>query len=407
MNQKISQTFAAFKYPNYRFWFGGQVVSIIGTWMQATAQGFLIYEITQSTVFLGLVGFASGLPTWLFTLYGGVIADRIPRRKLLIITQSFMMVLAFVLAFLVFTDLVQPWHIILLAFLLGTANAFDAPARQAFVVEMVGRDVLTNAIALNSTIFNIGTVIGPAIGGLIYSWLGPAWCFIINGISFIAVITALAVMRLDPISKIIKKGKSTLHNLLVGVRYVLGNSNILTLEIVVAAVSIFGFGMMTLIPAWASSVLHGDVRTNGWLLSARGVGSLVGALMIAYLGSRNIRGKIWAVGTLLMPIGLIIFGTIRNLPVSLLMLVLVGWSFMSVLNTTNAMIQSWVPDELRGRVMSVHILIFMGSAPIGSLLAGTLAEKFGEPTTVLINAGVLLVITWLVLFLRPGMRKLG
>jgi MFS family permease len=375
--------------------------------MQATAQGFLIYEITQSTVFLGLVGFASGLPTWLFTLYGGVIADRIPRRKLLIITQSFMMVLAFVLAFLVFTDLVQPWHIILLAFLLGTANAFDAPARQAFVVEMVGRDVLTNAIALNSTIFNIGTVIGPAIGGLIYSWLGPAWCFIINGISFIAVITALAVMRLDPISKIIKKGKSTLHNLLVGVRYVLGNSNILTLEIVVAAVSIFGFGMMTLMPAWASSVLHGDVRTNGWLLSARGVGSLVGALMIAYLGSRNIRGKIWAVGTLLMPIGLIIFGTIRNLPVSLLMLVLVGWSFMSVLNTTNAMIQSWVPDELRGRVMSVHILIFMGSAPIGSLLAGTLAEKFGEPTTVLINAGVLLVITWLVLFLRPGMRKLG
>ena len=407
MNRQLDQTFAALKYPNYRLWFGGQVVSIIGTWMQATAQGFLIYELTQSAVFLGLVGFASGLPTWLFTLYGGVIADRIPRRKLLIITQLFMMVLAFVLAFLVFTDLVQPWHIILLAFLLGTANAFDAPARQAFVVEMVGRDVLTNAIALNSTIFNIGTVIGPAIGGLIYSWLGPAWCFTVNGISFVAVITALALMRLDPIFKIIKKGKSTLRDILVGVRYVLGNSNILTLEIVVAAVSIFGFGMMTLMPAWASSVLHGDVRTNGWLLSARGVGSLVGALMIAYLGSRNIRGKIWAVGTLLMPVGLIIFGTIKNLPVSLIMLVIVGWSFMSVLNTTNAMIQSWVPDELRGRVMSVHVLIFMGSAPIGSLLAGTLAEKFGEPMTVLINAGVLLVITWLVLFLRPGMRQLS
>ena len=407
MNQKISQTFTALKYPNYRLWFGGQVVSIIGTWMQATAQGFLIYELTQSTVFLGLGRFCFRVTNLVIHPVWGVIADRIPRRKLLIITQSFMMVLAFVLAFLVFTDLVQPWHIILLAFLLGTANAFDAPARQAFVVEMVGRDVLTNAIALNSTIFNIGTVIGPAIGGLIYSWLGPAWCFTVNGISFIAVITALAMMRLDPISKIIKKGKSTLRDLLVGVRYVLGNSNILTLEIVVAAVSIFGFGMMTLMPAWASSVLHGDVRTNGWLLSARGVGSLIGALMIAYLGSRNIRGKIWAVGTLLMPIGLIIFGTIRNLPVSLSMLVLVGWSFMSVLNTTNAMIQSWVPDELRGRVMSVHVLIFMGSSPIGSLLAGTLAEKFGEPTTVLINAGVLLVITWLVIFLRPKMRKLS
>jgi MFS family permease len=406
MNSQVDQTFAALKYPNYRLWFGGQVVSIIGTWMQATAQGFLIYQITQSAVFLGLVGFAGGLPTWLFTLYGGVIADRIPRRKLLIITQSVMMVLAFVLAFLVFTDLVKPWHIIVLAFLLGTANAFDAPARQAFILEMVGRDVLTNAIALNSTIFNIGTVIGPAIGGLIYSWLGPAWCFIVNGISFIAVIAALALMRLAPLPKLAKMGKSKLRDLLVGVRYVVGNSNILTLEIVVAAVSIFGFGMMTLMPAWASAVLHGDVRINGWLLSARGVGSLAGALMIAYLGGRNIRGKIWAIGTILMPIGLIIFGTIKTLPVSLIMLVVVGWSFMSVLNTTNAMIQSWVPDELRGRVMSVHVLIFMGSAPIGSLLAGTLAEKWGEPMAVLINAGVLLIITWLIIFLRPAMRRL-
>ena len=164
--------------------------------MQATAQGFLIYQLTQSAAFLGIVGFASGVPTWLFTLYGGVIADRIPRRKLIIITQSSMMVLAFVLAFLVFTDLVQPWHVIVMAFLLGIANAFDAPARQAFVVEMVGREELTNAIALNSTIFNIGTVIGPAIGGLLYAWLGPAWCFTVNGISFIAVIGALAAMRL-------------------------------------------------------------------------------------------------------------------------------------------------------------------------------------------------------------------
>ena len=406
MNPQLDHTFAALKYPNYRLWFFGQVVSIIGTWMQATAQGFLIYELTKSAAFLGVVGFASGLPTWLFTLYGGVIADRISRRKLLIITQISMMVLAFVLAILVFTKLVQPWHIIVLAFLLGVANAFDAPARQAFVVEMIDREVLTNAIALNSTIFNIGTVIGPAIGGLVYAWVGPAWCFTINGISFIAVIVALALMHLPPLEKIVNKTRATISDLLVGVRYAWGNANILTLEIIVAAVSIFGFGMMTLMPAWASSVLHGDVRTNGWLLSARGVGSLAGALMIAYLGGRNIRGKIWAIGSILMPIGLILFGTLKILPVSLLMLVVIGWSFMAVLNTTNAMIQSWVPDALRGRVMSVHILIFMGTAPIGSLLAGTLAEKLGEPTTVLINAGVLLVVTWLVIFLRPSMRQL-
>ncbi len=407
MGQKITTTFSALKYPNYRLWFGGQIISIIGTWMQATAQGFLVYELTQSAAFLGIVGFASGLPTWLFTLYGGVIADRVPRRKLLIIAQSSMMLLAFILALLVFTNLVQPWHIIILAFLLGTANAFDAPARQSFVVEMVGKEEMTNAIALNSSVFNIGTVIGPAVGGLIYSWVGPAWCFTLNGISFIAVITALALMRFPRVQRSNGRIKVTRSDLLAGVRFVLGHANTLTLEIVVIATSIFGFGMMTLIPAWASSVLGGDVRTNGWLLSARGVGSLIGALMIAYLGTRNIRGRIWFIGNLLMPVGLVLFGVFRILPVSLLTLVLLGWCFMSILNTTNAMIQSWVPDELRGRVMSVHVLLFMGSAPIGSLLAGSIAEKFGEPTTVLVNAVILAVIITLVLLRRPAMRHLA
>jgi MFS family permease len=406
MNQKINQTFAALKYPNYRLWFGGQVVSLVGTWMQSTAQGFLIYQLTGSAAFLGLVGFASGIPTWLFTLYGGVIADRIPRRKLLIITQSSMMVLAFVLAVLVFTQLVQPWHVIVLAFLLGTANAFEAPARQSFLLEMVGRDVLTNAIALNSSIFNIGTVIGPAIGGLVYGWLGPGWCFTINGISFVAVIAALALMQLGIVNKNLREEKTKLSDLMTGVRFVLGNPNILTLEIVVAAVSIFGFGMMTLIPAWASNVLQGDVRTNGWLLSARGLGSLIGALMIAYLGARNIRGKIWGIGSLIMSVSLVVFGLFKNLPVSLVMLVVLGWSFMAILNTTNAMIQSWVPDELRGRVMAVHVLIFMGCAPIGSLLAGGLADKLGESVSVLVNAGILFAITWVIFFLRPSIRKL-
>lgn len=407
MNQRLSQTFAALKYPNYRLWFGGQVTSIIGTWMQSTAQGFLIYQLTQSAAFLGIVGFASGLPTWLFTLYGGVIADRLPRRKLLIITQTAIMVLAFILAALVFTNLVQPWHVIVLAFLLGIANAFDAPARQSFVVEMVGKDQLTNAIALNSIVFNIGTVIGPAISGLIYAWVGPGWCFTINGISFIAVISALAFMRLAPFDKPILPRKVHKEDLLAGIKFVFGDANIRTLEIVVAAISIFGLGLMTLIPAWASSVLKGDVQTNGWLLSARGIGSLAGGLMIAYLSSRNVRGKIWSIGSLVMPTTLIIFGIFKTLPVSLLMLVILGWAFMAVVNNTNAMIQSWVPDELRGRVMSVHVLIFMGSSPIGALLAGAMAEKIGEPTTVLINAIILLIITFIVFLMRPNIRQLA
>lgn len=406
MNSRLVQTFSSLQHPNYRLWFTGQVISIIGSWMQATAQGFLVYELTQSAAFLGIVGFASGVPSWLFTLFGGVVADRVSRRKMLIIAQSAMMLLAFLLAFLVFTNLVQPWHVVVLAFLLGVANAFDAPARQAFVVELVGRADMTNAIALNSSIFNIGTVIGPAIAGLIYGWLGPAWCFTINGISYFAVIGALLLMRLASSPKQPKIRRHVLPELMVGIRFAFGNSNIRTLMIVVAAVSIFGMGLMTLIPAWASAVLQGDVRTNGWLLSARGVGSLIAALMIAYLGSRNVRGKIWAIGSVLLPVALILFAIFKILPVSLLMLVVLGWAFMAVVNNTNAMIQSWVPDELRGRVMSVHVWIFMGSLPIGSLLAGALAERLGEPAAILINGSILLVITLLTLLLKPSMKKL-
>jgi MFS family permease len=188
------RTFAALKHSNYRLWFQGQLVSLFGTWMQTTAQGFLVFELTHSPEYLGYVGFAAGIPTWLFTLYGGVIADRVPRRTLLTVTQTSMMVLAFILAGLVFSHLVQPWHILALAFLLGVANSFDAPARQAFVGEMVAREDLTNAIALNATMFHMATAVGPAVAGFTYALFGPGWCFTLNGLSFIAVIAALRIV---------------------------------------------------------------------------------------------------------------------------------------------------------------------------------------------------------------------
>ncbi|MBE2228128.1 MAG: MFS transporter, partial [Ignavibacteria bacterium] len=190
------RTFTALKYPNYRLWFWGQMVSMLGTWMQITAQGFLIYDITRSPAYLGYVGFASGIPTWVFMLYGGVIADRFSKRKVLVITQTIMMLLAAILAILTFLKLVQPWHIILLAFLLGTANAFDAPSRISFVNELVDKPDLTNAIALNATMFNTATAIGPAVAGLAYAFAGPAWCFTINAVSFVGVIAALNKMKL-------------------------------------------------------------------------------------------------------------------------------------------------------------------------------------------------------------------
>jgi len=316
-----------------------------------------------------------------------------------------MMILAFILAALTFTDLIRAWHIVILAMLLGTANAFDSPARQSFVVEMVPREDLTNAIALNSSVFNLGTMIGPTVAGLVYAWLGPAWCFTINGASFIAVMIALAMMRLPPRSPVTITEKSVLRNLTTGIKYAFADENIRILLIMLATTAMFGFGLLNLMPAWATNVLGGDVRTNGLLLSARGVGSLIGALMIAYVGGRIVRGKLWSAGSLVMPFALIILALFRNLPVSLLMLVVVGWSLMSVVNITNALIQTHIPDELRGRVMAVYILVFQGSIPIGSLIAGWLAGTTSEAITVFAFACLILVIALSIQLRQPSIRS--
>ncbi len=232
-----------------------------------------------------------GVPTLLFTLFGGVIADRLPRRKLLVITQAAMMILAFILAALTFTNTVLPWHILVLAFLLGVANAFDAPARTSFVLELVDRETMTNAIALNSTMFNIATVVGPSVAGLTYAAIGPAWCFTLNGLSFIAVIIALLLMRIKLEPRPARHAPA-LAELGEGIRYVLRNRMILSLIVAVGIVSIFGIGMMNLLPAWAVDVMHGDVTTNGWLVSARGFGSLISALMLAYWGARKVARQV-------------------------------------------------------------------------------------------------------------------
>ena len=239
---KFNKAFTALKYPNYRLWFKGQLVSLFGTWMQMTAQGFLIFELTHSSAYLGLLGFAVGIPAWIFMMYAGVVADRIPRRTMIIITQSSMMILALILATLTFLGVIQAWHILVFGFLLGTATAFDAPARQAFVLEMVEREDLTNAIALNSTLFNSATAIGPAVGGLVYAAVGPAWCFLVNSISFLAVIYALIRMKLKPFVK--KENKSSMvKDLKEGMRYVIHQPIIRTIVSIVAMTTLFGFSL--------------------------------------------------------------------------------------------------------------------------------------------------------------------
>ena len=354
--------------------------------MQNTAQGYLIYELTGSALYLGLVSFAAGVPTWLFTLYGGVIADRIPRRRLLLITQTSAMLLAFILAVLVLTDMVQPWMILILAFFLGTVNAFEAPVRISFVRELVSdREDMPNAIALNAILFNAAATVGPAVGGLTYAAVGPGLCFILNGISFSAVLIALGLMRITlapaPVRRV-----SAISQTREGFAYVLSQPAILYLMIGSAFLSICGFGIFALMPAWAKDVLGGDATTNGLLNSARGLGSMLGALLIATLSHLKMRGKMWAIGSYAMPLFTLLFAMVRLLPLSLLMLLGFGLNLMMIANINNALIQMEVPDELRGRVMSIYTLVFQGGFPIGSLLAGAAATRIGAPATLEISA---------------------
>ncbi len=363
--QARGATFASLKHRNYRLWFAGQLVSLFGTWMQATAQGFLVFQLTHSPAYLGYVGFASGMPTWVLMLYGGVVADRVPRRTLLVSTQTLMMALAFVLAFLTFTGHVQPWHVAALAAALGVANAFDAPARQAFVVDLVPRENLTNAIAMNSTMFSTATALGPALAGVTYAAFGPAWCFTINGISFLAVIAALLMMNLEvrPDSSRARRADAELRE---GIHYTLSHPPVRMLIAIVGMISLFGVSVGTLIPAWAVKILHGNATTNGLLQSARGVGAVGSALLIAALGGGIRRGSLLMLGTVALPLTILAFSVVASPLLSLVVLAAVGAVMVLIMNLANAMVQSQVPDALRGRVMSIYSLVFFGAMPLGA-----------------------------------------
>jgi MFS family permease len=401
----VQHTFAALKHRNFNLWFRGQIISLMGTWMQQTAQGYLIFELTHSPAYLGYVGFAAGLPAWLFTLYGGVIADRIDRRKLLLFTQSSMMILAFILAALVFSGLVEAWHILVLAFALGVANAFDAPARLAIVSEMVDREDLTNAIALNATMFNTGSAIGPAIAGLAYALVGPAWCFMLNGLSFIGVIAALLLMKLAPRSIAARRG-SAWSELMEGLRYIAASPTIRTLILLVSVTALFGISSTTLFPAWAVNILGGDAKTAGLLQSARGVGALISALMIASLGRFKFKGRLLTLGSIAFPLLMLVFAFVRWLPLSLLVLVGSGMAIILVMNLANALVQTMAHDQLRGRIMAIYSLTFFGLLPIGALWAGAFAEAAGEPAAVILGAGITLVFAVALLVFTPWLRKL-
>ena len=389
-------TFAALKHRNFRLFFVGQLVSLTGTWMQATAQGWLVYQLTGSKVLLGTVAAVGTLPMLLLSLWGGSVADRHSKRTVIIITQIGMMLTAFVFAALVGSGHIQPWHILVLAALGGVAMAFDMPARQAFMVEMTSTEHLMNAVSLNSSIVNGARVIGPAVAGWLMAGVGITWCFILDGVSFIAVIVGLMMMRLPKFIPPTKPHSAGRH-ILEGFKYVAGHRRVRILLLLFGVVGVFGWSYAVLLPAYATDILHVGESGYGGLLSANGFGALLGALTVATWGSR-VRPRLLILGGLwLFSAMLLLLAVVRWYPLVLLCLAVGGWGMLLYFSTTNTLIQSNVSNAMRGRVMGIWALVFGGMMPLGGLESGFLSHAVGVPWTIAVGALICVgagLVTW-------------
>jgi len=376
----------------------GMFISLVGSWIQGVAQSWLVFELTRSAFLLGLVGFLGSLPLFFFSLLGGAYADRISKRRILLFTQNAFMVLAFVLALLTYLKLIKPWHIMLIAVLNGVVMAFDAPSRQAMVVELVGKRHLFNAIALNSAAFNSARIIGPAIAGVLVSVIGMSGCFFLNGISFLAVIIALMLIKLDHAPNSDGKG-IFVKDILEGLRFIRGNSIILILIVIVGIISLFGISYVILMPVFADQVFKVGARGLGVLMSATGLGALVAALLLARLGDFKYKGRLLSVSCLVFSAFLVLFSLSRVYVFSLVALVVIGWSSVTATGIINTLLQTNVPDAFRGRVMSGFMFAFAGIMPFGSLIGGALAQLFGVAFAVMAS-GIICTVSFICIFKR-------
>jgi len=377
--------FAAFRHQNYRFFFIGQLISLIGNWINSTAEGWLVYQLTGSTALLGVVAAASTGPMLVLSTWGGSVADRHSKRTVLVITQIVSMVLSLLLAFLVWSGHVQPWQIIAVAALGGVVMAFDMPARQAFVIEITSRADLKNAISLNSSMVNGARIIGPSLAGVVMARYGVASCYLIDGLSFIAVIIGLLAMRLPKHVHKTQAG-SGLDHALGGFVYVWKNPRVLTILSLFAVVGIFGWSYTVLMPAFARDVLGLAETGYGALLAASGAGALCGALSVTTVSEKITPRKLAIGGVWIFSAMITLFAVNRNFHMALPLLAGAGFGMMLFLSTSNSALQTSVPDEMRGRVMGVWALIFGGMMPFGSLEAGVLARVVGVPVTMVIGA---------------------
>ena len=385
------RSFSALRHRNFRlFWFG-QLISLAGTWMQSVAQGWLVLQLTNSAFLLGLVTAANWLPVMLLSLYAGTVTDRVSKRGLIVTTQAASMLQALVLGLLTVTGLVQVWHVIALALTLGLINTFDTPARQSFVVEMVGKDDLMNAVALNSSAFNMARIVGPSIGGVLIALVGVGGIFLLNAVSFVAVIAGLLMMTSTPGRAVATRRESVWRDIAEGLSYIARTPVVFSVIFLLGVVSTFAMNFTTLMPIFARNVLQVGAPGLGFLMAAMGVGGFSGALNVASLSRRGpdprlLYGGIFAFLTLQTA-----FALSHSFYASVVLLALTGAAMITFTATANTTVQVTVPDHLRGRVMSVYFLTFGGATPIGSIFVGVVAERWGAPTAMV--SGVLISAT--------------
>jgi MFS family permease len=408
----LLRTFVALRHRNFRlFWFG-QLISLIGTWMQSIGQAWLVLQLTHSAWLLGVVGALQFLPVMLLSLFGGVLADRFPKRRVLLFTQSFAMLQATVLWTLVASGHIQVWEVLVLASLLGFTNSFDMPTRQAFVVEMVGREDLPNAVALNSSIFNMARVIGPGLGGLIIAFLGIAPLFLLNAISFVPVIIGLSLIRLSELHALAKHSttsgdtskQSTLQSLREGLEYVVRTPSVLLIITVIGIISLFGINFNVILPLFATEVLHSGAMGFGFISAAFGLGALFSALWLAWV-NRKPSVKYVLTAASAFSILEILFAFSHLYVLSLILIATVGFAMIAFSANSNTALQTVTPDHLRGRVMSVYMVVFAGSVPLGNLFTGGLAHAYGAPIALLIGGCLSLVAAFVGWILRSPAEK--
>lgn len=394
----------ALRHRSYRLFWTGNFLSNIGSWMQNVAQGWLVLELTNSPFLLGLVGFTQFVPALLFSLPGGVIADRVNRRQLLLGTHTAMLLLTLTLAVSISLDVISYTEILVVVFLLGTASAINAPAYQAMVQDTSSREDVLNAIALNSMQFNMSRFLGPSVAGVLVSTVGLASCFYINSLSFLAPLIALALLHYQPTAH--AAGGSALERMVEGFRYIWTHRTMLVLISIVAMVSLFGLPYLVFLPVFARDVLEVGARGLGYLVSASGGGALLGGLVLATWPQERRRGPLVLAGTLLFFAAVLVLALSRNYYVSLAALVVAGGAMVCSVATVNSLIQTVVPDAVRGRVLSMHTMAYLGFSPLGSLLVGTLANFMGTPAALVACVSLPLVVVVIIALAVPAIRHL-